>query len=248
VKAPFSGLVRLRPPQGVVADLKLAGRRLGAAPAFTIFAVLSIAAGVGVTTAVYSVVDSNLWRTSGIRDPQNVVVLKTAEAVPRMVRRVLSVPDLHDIRDAQSTLGKIGASYAVSIALQTASRTEMASAEAGAASTSARWASTQAAGGRSKATTSAQTHRSLFSVMPSGCAASSPIRDRRQSRAALRSSVRNHRGRPPKDFGGRTQGLRQSSLWVPSSSLDLLALREPASVPERERPVVMLVGRLRPGA
>jgi hypothetical protein len=50
--------------------------------------VLSIALGVGVTTAVYSMVDSNLWRTPVIRDPRNVVVRKTAGAVPTMIHRV----------------------------------------------------------------------------------------------------------------------------------------------------------------
>lgn len=44
--------------QGFWGDLKLAVRRLVASPLFTIFAVLSIASGVAVTTAVYSVVDS----------------------------------------------------------------------------------------------------------------------------------------------------------------------------------------------
>ena len=54
-------------------DLRLAARRLLATPLFTIFAVLSLAIGVGVTTAVYSVVDSIFLRDAGARDPDRLV-------------------------------------------------------------------------------------------------------------------------------------------------------------------------------
>jgi hypothetical protein len=40
---------------------------------FSIFAVLSLAIGVGVTTAVYSVVHSIFLKDLGIRDPGQVV-------------------------------------------------------------------------------------------------------------------------------------------------------------------------------
>src|SRR5207244_5489632 len=43
---------------GFATDLRVAARRLLATPLFTIFAVLSLAIGVGVTTAVYSVVEA----------------------------------------------------------------------------------------------------------------------------------------------------------------------------------------------
>jgi macrolide transport system ATP-binding/permease protein len=242
-----SGFARVRPLHGLTADLKLAVRRLAAAPVFTVFAVLSIALGVGVTTAVYSVVDSNLWRTSVIRDSRNVVVLKTAEAVPSMIHRVLSQPDFHDIRAAQSTLAEIGASFALSIALQTDSRTEMVRAEA-VDGEYFRTLGLHASRGRLIESDDVRSYASVavlnYSVW---------VR-RFQSDPAIVGRVVRLSGRPfeivgiaPEDFGGPTQGLQQSSLWVPSSSLDLLAPQGPTSVPERERPVVMLVGRLRPG-
>lgn len=58
---------------GLGADLRLAARRLGATPLFTIFAILSLGVGVGVTTTVYSVVDSTLWRDVVVRQPEDVV-------------------------------------------------------------------------------------------------------------------------------------------------------------------------------
>lgn len=46
--------------------------RLVASPLFTAFAVMSLAAGVAVTTAVYSVVDDLLFKKFGARDPKTV--------------------------------------------------------------------------------------------------------------------------------------------------------------------------------
>ena len=43
--------VVVRPLHGMLGDFKLATRRLIATPLFTIFAVLSLAVGLGVTTA-----------------------------------------------------------------------------------------------------------------------------------------------------------------------------------------------------
>ncbi len=54
--------------QGFGNDLRLASRRLLATPMFTIFAIVSLAVGVGVTTAVYSVVDRIFWKDLGIAD------------------------------------------------------------------------------------------------------------------------------------------------------------------------------------
>ncbi|MEO7133100.1 MAG: hypothetical protein ABI024_02665 [Vicinamibacterales bacterium] len=49
--------------------LRQAIRRLVAAPMFTLFAVVSLAAGVAITTAVYSVVDSLLFADLGSTIP-----------------------------------------------------------------------------------------------------------------------------------------------------------------------------------
>ena len=50
--------------------LRLAIARLIATPLFTIFSVVSLAAGVAVTTAVYSVVDTLLLADIGVADPE----------------------------------------------------------------------------------------------------------------------------------------------------------------------------------
>ena len=61
----------------VVNDIRLALRRLGATPLFTVFAILSLAIGVAITTAVYSIVDSVLLRGLGVREPGRVAIVAT---------------------------------------------------------------------------------------------------------------------------------------------------------------------------
>ena len=73
-----SGFAPLRPLHGIVGDFKLATRRLIATPLFTIFAVLSLAVGLGVTTAAYSVVAGIFFAASGIADEERVVNVVTA--------------------------------------------------------------------------------------------------------------------------------------------------------------------------
>ena len=48
------GFAPFRPFHGLAADVRLGARRLLATPQFLVFAVLSLAIGIGVTTAVYS--------------------------------------------------------------------------------------------------------------------------------------------------------------------------------------------------
>jgi putative ABC transport system permease protein len=59
----------------VIADFRIAARRLLKTPLFTIFAVVSLGVGVGVTTAVYAVVDAIFLKDLGIRDPSRLVFL-----------------------------------------------------------------------------------------------------------------------------------------------------------------------------
>lgn len=100
---------RLLLAHGFSVDLGLAARRLLATPFFTIFAVLSLAIGVGVTTAVYSVVDSVFLKDLGIRDPGQVVFV----VMPydgRLLKGSISEPDFQDLRAAQTSFSRVSAS------------------------------------------------------------------------------------------------------------------------------------------
>src|SRR5205085_6431517 len=76
-------------------DARFALRRLAATPLFTAFAILSLAAGVAITTAMYSIVDGVFLRGQGIRDPDRLAVVVTPYS-GRLMTGVVSEPDFRD--------------------------------------------------------------------------------------------------------------------------------------------------------
>ena len=63
--------------RGIAQDLRHATRRLLATPIFTVFAVLSLAVGVAVTTAGYSVINMLFFMDLGVPDPDRAAFVVT---------------------------------------------------------------------------------------------------------------------------------------------------------------------------
>jgi predicted permease len=119
----------LRFVTGTLADVRLAARRLAATPAFTLFAIVSLALGLGVTTAVYSAVDALFLRGIGIRQPDRVAFVTTPRD-GRVVRASLSDPDFSDVRDTQRSFQRISASLSTNTVVATVTMTELLMVEA----------------------------------------------------------------------------------------------------------------------
>src|SRR5215467_4473581 len=58
-----------------VYDLRFSARSFRRSPSFTATAVLSLALGIGATTALYSLVDQVVLRALPVRDPQRLVLI-----------------------------------------------------------------------------------------------------------------------------------------------------------------------------
>jgi putative ABC transport system permease protein len=61
--------------QGIGRDLQFAFRQLGKAPGFALTVVLTLALGIGATTAIFSLVEGILLRPLPFRDPDHLVLL-----------------------------------------------------------------------------------------------------------------------------------------------------------------------------
>ncbi|HMD35148.1 MAG TPA: ABC transporter permease [Vicinamibacterales bacterium] len=110
-------------------DLKIAARRLWKTPFFTLFAVLSLGIGVGVTTAVYAVVDAIFLKDLGIRDPSRVVFLvRPGGAV--LMRTPIPADEFDRLRPPPPSLDTISASAQLYPVLALPTTTEVVVAEA----------------------------------------------------------------------------------------------------------------------
>jgi putative ABC transport system permease protein len=81
---------------GVIKDLRYGFRGLMKRPAFTIIAVLTLALGIGATTAIFSVVNSVLLRQLPLSDPASVVVIHNQLPKINLPRTPVSAPQYVD--------------------------------------------------------------------------------------------------------------------------------------------------------
>ncbi len=79
-------------------DIKFGVRMLARNPGFTLIAVLTLALGIGVNTAVFSMVNYILLRPMPVRDPSQIVVL-TFRQKNGPTQNQFSVQEYRDIRD-----------------------------------------------------------------------------------------------------------------------------------------------------
>ena len=81
---------------GFKGDLVLAWRRLSGAPAFTIFAVTTLALGIGANSAIFSFVSGTLLRPIPYRDPDRLVQLWSSEPQRGWWKNIVSAGDFTD--------------------------------------------------------------------------------------------------------------------------------------------------------
>lgn len=226
--------------------LRLAIARLVASPLFAIFSVVSLAAGVAVTTAVYSVVDTVLLADSGVADPDRAAVVLipgSGRAQPGSV----SDPDFEDLRRAQSSFSSMTATAAIAPSVAAGGMAEIVSTEAvdgayfltlGIGAVVGRVIQTaDHAGAARVAVLSDEYWRSRLAADPA--IVGREIRINRQPFVVIGVAAPRYRGA----FGT----LRATRLWIPLSAEAQLGTTRPSASPPREQRRLLVFGRLAEG-
>jgi predicted permease len=90
-------------------DLRFAIRQLLKSPAFTFLAVLTLALGIGMNTAIFSLINDLFVKSLPFQDPDRLVVLE-AEAKERNLSQLpMSVPRFWHFRDGQTVFSSFAA-------------------------------------------------------------------------------------------------------------------------------------------
>ena len=93
-------------------DLRYAVRSLRRSPALTLIIVLTLALGIGATTAIFSVMDAALFRPLPMREPDRLILMSNIdvplEGLPRR-RNALDLPRLQEEKAAFEALGAYAA-------------------------------------------------------------------------------------------------------------------------------------------
>lgn len=99
-------------------DVRHVWRALKRSPSFLIIVVATLAAGIGGTTAVFTMIDAALLRPlPGVAEPDRLVTLERVE--PRAVLDDFGYPDFLDYRDQSRTLSGLAAFTGTSMILTT---------------------------------------------------------------------------------------------------------------------------------
>src|SRR5438105_4507000 len=102
--------------------MKYAFRTLAKNPAFTVVAVLTLALGIGANTAIFSVVNSVLWKPLRVRDPERLVAVW--DKLTQGVESTFAYLDLQDLRAQNHSFEQLEAHFPWSFNLKGNDRPE----------------------------------------------------------------------------------------------------------------------------
>src|SRR5438477_11205521 len=82
-------------------DLRFAFRRLRESPAFTLIAVVTLALGIGLNTAIFSLINDLFLRSLPFKEPERVVHMYSNARERNLLELAVSIPRFQHYRDAQ---------------------------------------------------------------------------------------------------------------------------------------------------
>jgi hypothetical protein len=93
----------------MVADLKFAFRQLRKSPGFTLIAVLTLALGIGLNTAIFSLINDLFLRGLPFKEPQRLVHMYSNTRERNLLELAISVPRFEHYRESQTIFDGFGA-------------------------------------------------------------------------------------------------------------------------------------------
>ncbi|MGQ0648512.1 MAG: ABC transporter permease, partial [Gemmatimonadaceae bacterium] len=109
--------------EDLMRDASYAARQLLAHPVFTLIVTITLALGIGATTAIFSTVDHVLLRPAPFDRPGELVVMWGTDRASGTTREPVSWPDITDFRTRSKTVGAVAGFVAIQVNL-TAQGTE----------------------------------------------------------------------------------------------------------------------------
>src|SRR5436190_5302439 len=97
----------------MIADLKFALRQLRKSPGFTFLAVLTLALGIGLNTAIFSLINDLFLRGLPFKEPGRVVHMYSNARERNLLELAVSVPRFQHFRDSQMIFDGFGGENAV---------------------------------------------------------------------------------------------------------------------------------------
>src|SRR5438552_5038689 len=101
----------------MISDLRFAIRQLLKSPGFTLLALITLALGIGLNTAIFSLINDLFLRGLPFKEPERVVHMYSEAREPKLLGRAVSVPRFQHYRDGQTIFDGFGAENVVPFTL-----------------------------------------------------------------------------------------------------------------------------------
>src|SRR5260370_34147487 len=93
----------------MIADLKFAFRQLHKSPGFSVLAIMTLGLGIGLNTAIFSLINDLFLRGRPFKEPQRLVHMYSNARERNLLELTISVPRFEHYRESQTIFDGFGA-------------------------------------------------------------------------------------------------------------------------------------------